>query len=50
MIYDIDLVPNLERRGYCEIVRVLYGETIDVILTAEHKNYMRFKKRTVNAS
>ena len=26
-----------------------YGQTIDVILTAEHKNYMRIKKRAVNA-
>ena len=32
------------------IVRVLYGKTIDVILTAEHKNYMRIKKCTVNSS
>jgi hypothetical protein len=29
-----------------EIVRVLYGKTIDAILTGEHKNYMRIKKRT----
>ena len=28
----------------------LYGKTIDVVLTAEHKNYMRIKKRTVNSS
>jgi transcription elongation factor Elf1 len=28
----------------------LCGKTIDVILTAEHKNYMRIKKRTVNSS
>ena len=27
----------------------MYGETIDVILTAEHKNYMRIKMRSVNA-
>jgi len=26
----------------------LYGKTIDVIPRAEHKNYMRIKKRTVN--
>ena len=41
--------PNIENICIYEIVRVLYGETIDVILTAEHKNYMRIKKRTVNA-
>ncbi len=32
-----------------EIVRVLYGKTIDVILTAENQSYVRIKKRTVNA-
>ena len=26
IIYDVDLVPNLERRGYCDIVR-----TIDIL-------------------
>ena len=41
--------PNIENICIYEIVRVLYGKTIDVILTAEHKNYMRIKKRTVNA-
>ncbi len=32
-----------------EIVRVLYGKTIDVILTAENQSNVRIKKRTVNA-
>ena len=29
-----------------EIVRVLYGKTIDVVLTAENQSYVRIKKRT----
>jgi hypothetical protein len=41
--------PNIENICIYEIVRVLYGKTIDVILTAENQSYVRIKKRTVNA-
>ncbi len=40
---------NIENICIYEIVRVLYGKTIDVILPAENQSYVRIKKRTVNA-
>ena len=46
----IDFAINvIQTAKIYEIVRVLYGKTIDVILTAENQSYVRIKKCTVNA-
>jgi len=48
--FAINVIQTAKIENICiyEIVRVLYGETIDVILTAENQYYVRIKKRTVN--
>jgi hypothetical protein len=49
--FTINVIQTAKYRKYMhiciyEIVRVLYGKTIDVILT---ESYVRIKKRTANA-
>ncbi len=48
--FAINVIQTAKNRKYMhKIVRVLYGKTIDVILTAVNQSYVRIKKRTVNA-
>jgi hypothetical protein len=47
--FAINVIQKIENICIYEIVRILYGKTIDVILTAENQSYVRIKKRTVNA-
>ena len=51
VFFAINVIQTAKIENICiyEIVRVLYGETIDVILTAENQSYVRIKKRTANA-